>query len=92
MRTSLYGDDAAIFMASRKEDIQNLSCILAHFGEATDIVTNFQKSMVVPIRFHDVDLDDMLGELPVIHASIPIEYLGLPLSVLQLKRVDFQPL
>jgi hypothetical protein len=35
---------------------------------------------------------DVLGGLPVIRGSFPLKYLGLPLSVRQLKRVDFQPL
>jgi hypothetical protein len=34
----------------------------------------------------------VLGGLPVIRDSFPIKYLGLTLSVWQLKRVDFQPL
>jgi predicted metal-dependent HD superfamily phosphohydrolase len=92
MRTSLYADDAAIFVAPAKRDIQNLSSILAHFGEATGLVTNFQKSLVVPIKCQDIDLDDVLDDLPVIRASFPIKYLGLHLSVWSLKRVDFQPL
>jgi hypothetical protein len=87
MRTSLYADDAAIFMAPIKEDICNLSSTLALFGEATGLVTNFQKSMVVPIRCQDIDLDEVLHGLPVIRGSFPVKYLGLPLSIWQLKRV-----
>jgi hypothetical protein len=79
-------------MLPLKEDIQNLSAILDHFGEATGLHTNFQKSSVIPIHCHEVDLDDVLGGLPVIRASFPIKYLGLPLSVWELKRVDYQPL
>ncbi|KAK1669188.1 hypothetical protein QYE76_057347 [Lolium multiflorum] len=92
IRTSLYADDTAVFMLPLKEDIQNLSAILDYFGEATGLHTNFQKSSVIPIHCHDIDLDDVLGGLPVIRASFPIKYLGLPLSVWELKRVDFQPL
>jgi hypothetical protein len=91
MRTSLYADDAAIFIALVKRDIQYLSSILANFGEATGLVTNFQKSSVIPIRCNDIDLDEVLLGLPVIRASFPTKYLGLPLSVWELKRIDFQP-
>jgi hypothetical protein len=91
-RASLYADDAAVFMLPFKEDIKNLSAILDSFGDATGLHTNFQKSSVIPINCHDVDLDDVLGGLSVIRASFPIKYLGLPLSVWELKRVDFQPL
>jgi hypothetical protein len=92
IRTSLYADDAAVFVDPKKEDIQNLSSILALFGEATGLLTNFQKSMVIPIRCQDIDIDEVLDGVPVIRASFPIKYLGLPLSVWKLKRIDFQPL
>jgi hypothetical protein len=44
MRTSLYADDADIFVTPLKEEIQNLSSIPAHFGEASGLVANFQKA------------------------------------------------
>jgi mannosylglycoprotein endo-beta-mannosidase len=50
IRTSLYADDAAVFLAPIKEDIQNLASILLDFGEVTGLCTNFQKSSVTPIR------------------------------------------
>jgi hypothetical protein len=49
LRTFLYADDAVIFMAPRKDDMEMLSRILKDFGEVTGLVTNVQKSMVVPI-------------------------------------------
>jgi hypothetical protein len=39
LHTSLYADDAAMFVASIKQDIQNLSTILHNFGEVTGICT-----------------------------------------------------
>jgi hypothetical protein len=50
LRTSLYADDAAVFVAPLREDIINLAKILESFGEVTGLCTNFQKSSVVPIR------------------------------------------
>jgi mannosylglycoprotein endo-beta-mannosidase len=35
LRTSLYADDAIIFLAPLREDIRNLACILKAFGEVT---------------------------------------------------------
>jgi hypothetical protein len=92
LRTSLYADDAIIFLAPLREDIRNLACILKAFGEVTGLCTNFQKSSVVPIHCHGVALDDILEDLPIRREKFPIKYLGLPLSVWQLKNVDFQPL
>ena len=90
MRTSLYADDAAIFMAPIKSDIDNLSTILKGFGDVTGLCTNFHKSSVVPIRCSNVDLDHVLSGVPVSRATFLMKYLGLPLSVWQLKFVDFQ--
>ena len=90
MRTSLYADDAAIFMAPIKSDVDNLATILKGFGDVTGLCTNFHKSSVVPIRCANVDLDHVLSAVPVSRATFPMKYLGLPLSVWQLKTVDFQ--
>ena len=90
MRTSLYGDDAAVFVAPIKKDIDNLSVLLGAFGDVTGLCTNFQKSSVVPIRCRHLQLDNILQNFPAARASFPIKYLGLPLSVWRLKVQDFQ--
>jgi hypothetical protein len=73
VRTSLYADDAAVFVHPYKVDVQNLISIPTLFGEVTGLY------MVVPIRCHVIDLDDILGGLSVIRSSFTMKYLGLPL-------------
>jgi hypothetical protein len=90
LRTSLYADDAAVFIAPFKEDIKNFAEILGHFGLVTGLHTNFEKSSVVPIRCGGIDLDVILEGVPAARTSFPMRYLGLPLSVRSLRRVDFQ--
>ncbi|KAK1668555.1 hypothetical protein QYE76_056714 [Lolium multiflorum] len=92
LRTSLYADDAAVFVAPFKEDIQNLANILGNFGDATGLCTNFQKSAVAPIRCEALDLDAILEDMPATRTTFPMRYLGLPLSVRCLKRRDMQHL
>ena len=92
MRTSLYADDAAVFVAPIKEDIANFALILEAFGEVTGLCTNFDKSSMVPIKCDNINLDDILESIPATRASFPFQYLGLPLLVWCLKRVDFQHL
>jgi hypothetical protein len=65
LRTSLYADDAAVFVAPIKQDIQNLAIILQCFGKVTSLCTNFLKSSVVPIRCGNIDLDDVLDGIPL---------------------------
>jgi hypothetical protein len=92
LRTSLYADDAAIFVAPIKHDIQNLAVILQCFGNITGLYTNFTKSSVVPIRCQNIDLDDVLEGISATRASFSLRYLGLPLSVWCLRRRDYQHL
>jgi hypothetical protein len=92
LRTSLYADDAAIFVAPIKEDIQNLARILHNFGKVTGLSTNFLKTAVVPIRCGNLDLDGILHGIPAKREAFPLRYLGLPLTVRCLKRGDIQHL
>ena len=92
IRVSMYADDTAIFVNPIKEDIGALTELLNKFGEASGLKTNFKKSSVVPIRCEGIDLDYVLGGLPIIKTNFPIKYLGLPLTTGRLKRVHFQPI
>jgi hypothetical protein len=71
-----YADDVAVFVAPKKQDTQNLASILGAFREVAELVTYFQKSMVVPIRCH-INLVEVLRGLLAIQASFPVKYLGL---------------
>lgn len=75
-----------------KEDIDNLATILMGFGEVTGLVTNVQKSVVVPIRCEGLNLNSILHGFLAACASFPMHYLGLPFSVHCLRSIDFQPL
>ena len=62
LRTSLYADDAVLFIKPIKEDINTLARLLEFFGEVIGLQCNLQKSTVVPIRCTDLDLEDNLQE------------------------------
>ena len=65
--------------------------LLALFGEATRLKSNFLKSTVVLIHCNG-NLRQVLIDLPAKSTHFPIKYLGLPLTIVRLQRVDFQPL
>ena len=90
LHASLYADDATVFLAPIKSDVDNLADILRGFGEVTGLCSNFNKSSFVPIRCNHLDLGRLTQRLPAARASFPLRYLGLPLSVWQLKLVDLQ--
>ncbi|WVZ77322.1 hypothetical protein U9M48_025203 [Paspalum notatum var. saurae] len=90
LRTSMYADDAIIFIKSEKRELENLVALLHLFGEATGLHTNIQKSSIVPIKCAGLNLDEILAGFPASRTSFPIRYLGIPLTVARLKKVDFQ--
>jgi negative regulator of replication initiation len=59
-RTSMYADDAAIFINPIKEDVEAVKTILEAFGTFSGLHINLQKSSVHPIRCENVDLDQVL--------------------------------
>jgi hypothetical protein len=48
-RTSLYADDAALFIRPTISDVTNVTQVLLAFGDATDLKTNLQKSEIFPL-------------------------------------------
>src|SRR6266540_6151832 len=71
IRTSLYADDAAIFMAPIKEDIDFLATTLERFGDVTGLVTNCAKSQVATIRCNNINLEEILHAFPASHTNFP---------------------
>ncbi|WVZ95285.1 hypothetical protein U9M48_041070 [Paspalum notatum var. saurae] len=90
LRTSMYADDAIIFIRPEKRELDALAALLHLFGEATGLRTNIQKSSIVPIKCAGLNLDEILAGFPASRTSFPIRYLGIPLTVERLKKVDFQ--
>jgi hypothetical protein len=59
-RTSLYADDASIFLNPVRQYMQAVVVILQAFGQFSGLHINLEKSFVHPIRCEDVDLDHVL--------------------------------
>lgn len=90
MRTSLYADDAVIFINPARPEIDTLLDILHHFGEATGLRVNLAKSSAVPICCGDIDLTVVLHNFGGVVASLPITYLGLPVTTGRVRLVHLQ--
>ena len=91
-RVSMYADGAAVFNKPTKKDMDNLTEILKEFGNAIGLHTNINKSTVTPISCANIDIDHLFQTLPMPRANFPIKYLGLPLSVRRLRKIEFRPL
>jgi len=59
LRTSLYADDAVLFIKPVKEEVARLARMLELFGGVTSLSTNVQKSSVIPIACDGLDLDEV---------------------------------
>jgi hypothetical protein len=64
MRTSLYADDAVIFLKPMVVDMENLQA-LHHFDVAIGLCTNVHKSEIYPIRCDNINVTDIPGGLQV---------------------------
>jgi len=91
-RTSMYADDAAIFINPIKEDVEDVKIILEAFGTFLGLHINLQKSSVHPIRCENVDLDQVLSAFTGNRGAFPCKYLGLQLHTRSLQKVHVQPL
>jgi hypothetical protein len=92
VRTSLYADDAVFFIRPVKEELEAVCQILQRFGDVTGLRVNFAKTSVIPIRCEALDIPDIVLPLGARIATLPCKFLGLPLSLRKLRKVDFQPL
>ena len=92
LRTSLYADDAAIFLNPNRQDLQAMKDILKMFGEVTGLVTNLEKSSIHPIRCESIDLDHVLQPFSGSRGIFPCRYLGLQLHTRPLQKIHVQPL
>ncbi|WVZ64871.1 hypothetical protein U9M48_014329 [Paspalum notatum var. saurae] len=86
----MYADDAIIFTRPVRRELDALAALLHRFGEATGLHTNINKSSIVPINCAGLNLDEVLASFPASRTRFPIRYLGIPLTVTRLKKVDFQ--
>ena len=64
-RTSMYADDAVIFLKPSVMDATNLRKLLLNFGAVTGLQTNLQKMTVSTIRCGNINMDKILAALPI---------------------------
>jgi hypothetical protein len=92
LRCSLYADDAAIFEFPSNLEITYLHRILNFFGECSGLRINISKTEIYPIRMEHNTVTQLLLNFPGKICSFPGKYLGLPLHVRKLQKINVQPL
>ncbi|XP_019074375.1 uncharacterized protein LOC109122301 [Vitis vinifera] len=73
----LFADDTLIFCEARREQLANLSWILAWFEAASGLRINLAKSVLIPVGEVD-ELEELAAELGCRLGALPTVYLGLP--------------
>jgi hypothetical protein len=92
LRTSLYADDAALFVNPNQADIHTVAELLQLFGHASGLRANLQKCAFYPIRCTAEEVLPLLAPLQVPVRSFPCQYLGLPLHHRKLTKAELQPI
>jgi hypothetical protein len=92
LRVSFYADDAAVFVKPVKEEVAVVAQILQLFGRVSGLLTTQAKCAVYPVHCDSLNLEEVMESFQCPVASFPCTYLGLPLHLRQLRRVDVQPL
>ncbi|KAJ9701371.1 hypothetical protein PVL29_006637 [Vitis rotundifolia] len=75
----LFADDTIIFCEAKKEQVTNLSWILAWFEASSGLRINLAKSALIPVG-EVVEVEELSVELGCKVGSLPTVYLGLPLG------------
>lgn len=88
----LYADDAAIFAAPTAEEMDHLQRILNFFGACSGLRVNLAKTEIHPIRLEGTVVQHIIHNFPGKVCAFPGKYLGLPLHLRKLHKIDVQPL
>jgi hypothetical protein len=90
-RMSVYADDTVVFTNHTVHDVAATRHILRVFGEASELITNLEKTEFFPIRCQHLNVKQLLGAEQKI-SSFPCVYLGLSLHYRRLPKFFLQPL
>jgi hypothetical protein len=92
IRTSLYADDAALFLRPSFQDLVNIQVILQQFGSASSLSVKFQKLALYMIRSDASPQSLWNRHFRGTVASLPATYRSLPLRLHSPTRGDEQQL
>jgi hypothetical protein len=91
-RVSIYADDVVIFVKPTVQDIVTVRELLQLLGEASGLKVNYRKTSATLIRAGEVEEELVKQLLQCEIKQFPIKYLGLPLALRPLTKVQWQPL
>jgi hypothetical protein len=90
VRTSLYADDAGLFLKPTIPDVRNVQQILIHFGKASGLNMNMAKSTLFSIQTDPQVLHSVAQQFQGSVGSFPATYIGMPLHFGRVTRAAEQ--
>ncbi|KAJ1691081.1 hypothetical protein LUZ63_015236 [Rhynchospora breviuscula] len=87
-----YADDTLLFSTTKGKALQSLSMVLQTFSKISGIDINWMKTSFVPFNIDSNDIPRVRNILNCTQASLPLDYLGLPLTSKRPDRACFQKL
>lgn len=77
---------------SSQDDLSLIKTLLHKFGHASGLHTNLAKSSIISIRCQEAKIEEAIEAMGCATATFPCKYLGLPLTIGNLNKVDLQPI
>ncbi|KAJ3686617.1 hypothetical protein LUZ61_015781 [Rhynchospora tenuis] len=87
-----YADDTLIFATARGQAIKTLLLVLKAFSQVSGLRLNWNKTSFVPFNLNDNAISSIESLLSCSKSSLPLTYLGLPLTASRPSRLCFQQL
>ena len=92
LEISLYADDVVLFCHPSRSDIAAIKAILELFGRASGLRVNYNKSSATMLNCDPGDTDLTTELLGCKIATLPLTYLGIPLTIRRPSSAQLQPL
>ncbi|KAJ4772981.1 LINE-1 reverse transcriptase, partial [Rhynchospora pubera] len=87
-----YADDTLVFSTTKNQAVRTLICVLHAFSNVSGIQLNLNKTALVPFNLHSQQCYLLQSLLGCPTTTLPIKYLGLPLTDRRPDRACFQSL
>lgn len=87
-----FADDVLVFFDGTEESLRGILGIMEDFMKVSGLSMNRQKTELLIDGGSNTRCRELANRVGVAQGSLPVKYLGVPLSSRRLRKTDFQPL
>lgn len=87
-----FADDVLVFFDGSEESLRGILGIMEDFKNISGLYMNRQKTELLIDGGSNIRCRELAERVGITQGSLPVKYLGVPLSSRKMKRTDFQPL